>query len=244
MDRLIYTAASGARATMLRQDSITQNLANANTTGYRADQTAFRFVPVRGDGATTRVMALEATAGFDDQSGAIQTTGRNLDIAIKGKGYIAVQTPDGSEGYTRDGGLDVNADGVLVVHGGLPVAGEGGALNIPAGSTVNIAEDGTVMAQPQTGPAQTVGRIKLVNPTPSELRKGEDGLLRLAGGADAPADPEVRIAPGAVEGSNVNVVDAMVNMISAARQFEYQMKLMQSAEQNDQHAAQLLASPR
>ena len=244
MDRLIYTAASAARALMQRQDGLTQNLANANTPGFRADQVAFRAVPVRGDGATTRVMALEASAGFDDQSGPIQTTGRSLDIAIKGQGYIAVQKPDGSEAYTRNGGLVVTPDGVLVAHGGMPVAGQGGTLNIPAGTMVSIATDGTVSAQPPTGPAQTVGRIKLVNPPAAELRKGDDGLLRMATGEDAGADDQVRVAPGAIEGSNVNTVEAMVNMISAARQFETQMKLLQTAEQNDQRAAQLLAPAR
>lgn len=242
MDRLIYTAASGARALMQRQDGLTQNLANANTPGFRADLVAFRAVPVRGDGPTTRVIALEASAGFDDQSGPIQATGRSLDIAVTGRGYIAVEGPDG-EAYTRHGGLEVNAAGMLVAHGGLPVVGQGGPLNIPAGSIVSIGQDGTVSAQPQEGPPQVVGRIKLVNAAAAELRKGVDGLLRLASGEDAIEDPEVRIAPGALEGSNVNAVEAMVNMIAAARQFETQMKLLQNAEQNDQRAAQLLAQP-
>lgn len=244
MDRLIYTAASGARATMLRQDNLTQNLANANVPGFRADLVAFRAVPVRGDGATTRVVSLEATAGFDDQSGPIQTTGRSLDIAVKGQGYIAVQSPDGTEAYTRNGGLEVTSEGVLVTPNGLPVAGQGGALTIPAGTQVSIAEDGTVSAKPPTGPAQNIGRIKLVNPAPAELRKGNDGMLRMATGEDAPADENVRVAAGAIEGSNVNVVESMVGMISASRQFETQMKLLQNAEQNDQRAAQLLAPAR
>ena len=239
MDRLIYTAASAARALMQRQDGIANNLANANTPGFRADQVAFRAVPVRGDGVPTRVVALEASAGFDDQSGPVMTTGRNLDIAVLGKGYIAVQAADGSEAYTRNGAFEVGPGGVLLA-GGLPVSGEGGELNIPAGNTVTIARDGTVSAQPGTGPSQTVGRIKLVNPPPAELRKRPDGLLRMATGEDAAADPEVRVAAGALESSNVNVVEAMVGMIAAARQFETQMKLLQNAEQNDQRAAQLL----
>ena len=112
MDRLIYTAASGARALMQRQDGLAQNLANANTTGYRADEVAFRAVPVRGEGATTRVMSLEATAGFDAKSGPVQGTGRELDVAVKGAGWLSVQTPDGGEAYTRNGGLQVSADGI------------------------------------------------------------------------------------------------------------------------------------
>ncbi len=244
MDRLIYTAASAARALMQRQDGLTNNLANANTPGFRADRVAFRAVPVRGEGLPTRVVALEASAGFDDGSGPIETTGRNLDVAVLGQGYIAVQTPEGSEAYTRSGSLQVSAEGVLVSAGGLPVSGEGGTLNIPAGSVVSIARDGTISAQPASGAAQTVGRIKLVNPAPGELRKGDDGLLRMASGEDAAPDAEVRIASAALEGSNVNIVEAMVGMIAASRQFETQMKLLQTAEQNDQRAAQLLAPTR
>ena len=241
MDRLIYTAAAGARALMQRQDGLSQNLANANTPGFRADQVAFRAVPVRGEGATTRVVSLEATAGFDDRSGPIQSTGRNLDVALRGAGYIAVQSLDGTEAYTRHGGLQVSAEGVLVAHDGLPVTGEGGTLNIPAGTTVSIAADGTVSAKPADGPAQTVGRIKLVNPGAGELRKGADGLLHTATGEDLATDETVRLAPGALEGSNVNVIEAMVGMIAAARQYETQIKLLQNAEQNDQRATQLLS---
>ncbi len=131
MDRLIYTAASAARALTLRQDGITQNLANANTTGFRADLVAFRAVPVQGEGASTRVQALEVTTGFDSQSGPINATSRNLDVAIKGDGYIAVQTAAGGEAYTRNGGFEVNAEGVLTAYNGQPVAGEGGTLTIP-----------------------------------------------------------------------------------------------------------------
>lgn len=244
MDRLIYTAASGARALMERQDSLTHNLANANTHGFRADQAVFRAVPVRGDGVPTRVVAIEATSGFDEASGAIETTGRPLDVAVRGQGYLAVQAPDGTEAYTRAGALQVSAEGVLVTPSGLPVAGEGGPLNIPPGTTVSIAADGTVSAQPAAGPAQAVGRLKLVNPAAAELRKGDDGLLRMATGEDAPPDAQVRLVAGALEGSNVNVVEAMVGMIAAQRQFETQMKLLQHAEQNDQRGAQLLAPAR
>jgi flagellar basal-body rod protein FlgF len=244
MDRLIYTAASAARALMQRQDGLSHNLANANTTGFRADQVVFRAVPVRGDGAPTRVVSVEATAGFDDAAGAVETTGRNLDVAIQGKGFLALQAADGSEAYTRSGALQVMPDGQLVSTGGLPVAGEGGAITVPADATVSIGADGTVSAKPANGPAQQVGKLKLVNPQPSELRKGEDGLLRMQTGEDAAPDESVRLTPGALEGSNVNVIESMVGMIAASRQFETQMKLLQNAEQNDQRAAQLLAPAR
>lgn len=241
MDRLIYTAASGARAMMERQDGLTHNLANANTPGFRADEVAFRAVPVRGEGATTRVVALEATAGFDAKAGPVQATGRDLDVAVKGPGWLAVQTPDGAEAYTRNGGLEVSADGTLVVYNGMPVMGEGGTINVPPGTKVSIAADGTVTAQGPSGPAQTVGRLKLVNPPANELRKGADGLMRTATGDPADADPAVRVAAGALEGSNVNVIEAMVGMIAAARQYETQMQLLHNAQQNDQHASQLLS---
>lgn len=244
MDRLIYTAASAARALIQRQDGLTNNLANANTTGFRADQVVFRAVPVRGDGTPTRVVSVEATAGFDTASGAIETTGRPLDVAIQGQGWLAVQAFDGTEAYTRGGALQVNAEGRLVTSAGLLVAGEGGPLDIPPGTSVSIAADGTVSAKPATGPAEMVGRLKLVNPPANELRKGDDGLLRTITGEDVPPDAQVRVASGALEGSNVNVVEAMVGMIAAARQFDTQMKLLQNAEQNDQRAAQLLAPAR
>ncbi|RYY65373.1 MAG: flagellar basal-body rod protein FlgF [Comamonadaceae bacterium] len=244
MDRLIYTAASGARALTQRQDGIANNLANANTPGYRSDNVAFRAVPVRGVGAPTRIVSLEASAGFDDASGPIEQTGRNLDVAVMGKGYLAVQAPDGTEAYTRAGALQVTDQGQLVTSAGLPVNGAAGAINIPVGSTVTIARDGTVSAKGAIGPAQTVGQLKLVNPPPADMRKGADGLLRLENGEEAPADATVRVAAGALEGSNVNVVEAMVGMIAAARQFETQMKLLQTAEQNDQRASQLLAPAR
>lgn len=241
MDRLIYTAASGARALMQRQDGLTQNLANANTPGFRADEVAFRAVPVRGDGATTRVVSLEASAGFNAKAGPVQATGRDLDVAVKGDGWLAVQTPDGGEAYTRHGGLEVSADGTLVVYNGMPVMGEGGSVNIPPGTKVSIAADGTVTAQGPGGPAQTVGRLKLVNPPANELRKGPDGLMRTTSGEPAEADPALRVSAGALEGSNVNVIESMVGMIAAARQYETQMQLLKNAQQNDQQASQLLS---
>lgn len=243
MDRLIYTAASSARALMQRQDGIANNLANANTPGFRADQVAFRAVPLLGEGTPTRVGSVEVTAGFDDTPGAIERTGRALDVAIGGRGYFAVQAPDG-EAYSRAGGFEVTPDGTLTGAAGLPVLGEGGPITIPAGSQVTIAGDGTITAQGPTGAPQNIGRLKLVNPPAGEMQKGADGLLRTKSGEPAAADADVRVTSGAIEGSNVNVVDAMVQMISSARQFETQMKLLQSADQNDQRAAQLLGPSR
>lgn len=242
MDRMIYLSMTGAKALMQRQETLSHNLANANTTGFRADQVAFRAVPVRADGtATTRVAALEATAGFDPSHGPIQQTGRALDVAVRGDGWIAVQGLDGNEAYTRNGQFVLGADGTLQTHNGHLVAGDGGPIIVPANSQVSIGSDGTVSAKTGNQPAVAVGKIKLVNPPAADLRKGPDGLMRTAAGDPATDDPAVRLADGALEGSNVNVVEAMVGMIALARQFELQMKMMQNAENNEQKAQQLLS---
>ena len=241
MDRLIYTAMSGAKATLARQDAIANNLANASTTGFRADLQAFRAVPIQGAGAPTRVHALEATSGFDPSEGPVVQTGRALDVAIRGPGWIAVQGLDGNEAYTRAGRFELSADGTLQTPSGLAVAGEGGPIVVPQGATVSIGADGTVTARQAGSPPTPVGQIKLVNPPLAELRKGADGLVRTANGEPAPADPAVRVADGSIEGSNVNPVESMVGMIAAARQFETQMKMLQTAESNEQRASRLLA---
>jgi flagellar basal-body rod protein FlgF len=241
MDRVIYTAMSGAKATMARQDALANNLANASTTGFRADLSAFRAVPVRGDGAATRVSSLEATAGFDAAEGPIQQTGRKLDAAIRGPGWFSVQGLDGNEAYTRAGSFQLSADGVLQTQSGLAVLGDGGPIAVPAGAEVTIGSDGSVSAKTGNQAPVNVGQLKLVNPPLAELRKGADGLMRTLEGDPAPADPAVRVVDGAVEGSNVNPVDSMVGLIAAARQFELQMKLLQSAETNEQRASRLLS---
>jgi len=146
MDRVIYTAMSGAKATMARQDALANNLANASTTGFRADLSAFRAVPVRGDGAPTRVSSLEATAGFDAAEGPILQTGRKLDAAIRGPGWFSVQGLDGNEAYTRAGSFQLSADGVLQTQSGLAVLGDGGPIAVPAGAEVTIGSDGSISA--------------------------------------------------------------------------------------------------
>jgi flagellar basal-body rod protein FlgF len=241
MDRMIYTAMTGAKALMQRQESLSHNLANANTTGFQADVMSFRAVPVRADGtATTRVANLEATLGFDPTPGPIIQTGRSLDVAVRGPGWIAVQGLDGNEAYTRNGAFTVGADGTLQNHSGLPVVGDGGPIQVPPLAQVMVGDDGTVSAKVGNQPVTQIGRLKLVNPPPEEMAKGSDGLLRSKNG-DVPADPAVRVAGGVLETSNVNVVEAMVGMIALARQFEMQMKMMQNTEANEQKATQLLS---
>ncbi|MBL8325454.1 MAG: flagellar basal-body rod protein FlgF [Rubrivivax sp.] len=240
MDRLIYLAMAGAKATMQRQDVLAHNLANASTNGFRAEMQAFRAVPVLGDGASTRVYALESTVGHDERAGPVHTTGRPLDVAVHGKAWLAVQGLDGAEAYTRAGALQVSAEGQLTTPAGLPVLGDGGPIAVPAGATLEVAADGTITASTGRGRPQPVGRLKLVTPE-APLTRGEDGLFRAADG-ELPADPTARLQSGALEGSNVSPVETMVAMIAAARQFEQQMKVLQGADQREQGAAKLLGS--
>jgi flagellar basal-body rod protein FlgF len=239
MDRMIYLSMAAAKATMHRQEVVSHNLANVSTNGFRAELAAFRAVPVRGDGASSRVYALESTVGYSTAPGVVQTTGRPLDVAVKGNGWLAVQALDGTEAYTRAGALEVNAEGVLTDLQGRPVVGDGGPLTIPANAEVEVASDGTISAKVGRERPQPLGRLKLVTPE-APLQRGTDGLFRAAEG-DLAADPAARVQSGALEGSNVNAVESMVAMIAAARQFEQQMKALQTAEQKEQSAAKLLA---
>lgn len=240
MDRMIYNAMAGAKAAMHRQEVLSTNLANASTTGFRAEMASFRAVPVRGDGASTRVYALETTTGYDDTAGPLNRTDRNLDVAMVGRAWLAVQALDGTEAYTRAGGLDVNAEGLLVTHGGLPVLGDGGPITVPPDTRVQIGHDGTVSAQGATGRPINVGRLKLVTPE-AKLQRGDDALFRAAGGDPLPADANARLEAGVLEGSNVSAVETMVGMIAAARQFEQQMKLLTLAQTQGQVGAKLLS---
>jgi len=236
---MIYLSMSGAKATMQRQETLANNLANVSTVGFRAELAAFRAVPVQGSGASTRVYALESTPGYDATPGQIAATGRNLDVAMKGNAWLAVQGLDGTEAYTRGGSLQVTAEGNLVTTAGLTVLGDAGPIQVPQDTMVSFAPDGTVSASETNGRTSTIGRLKMVTPE-GPLTRGADGLFRAADG-ELPADSEARLADGALEGSNVSSVETMVAMIAAARQFEAQMKLLSTAESNEKAAAQLLS---
>ncbi len=245
MDRLIYVAMTGAKNTLGRQAASAHNLANAASAGYRAQEHRLRAVEVRSQGLPTRAFVVEASMGANLAPGVLQPTGRVLDVAIQGPGWIAVAAADGTERYTRNGSLELGAGGVLQTRRGLAVQGDGGPITIPPNVEVTIAADGTVSTVPAGGAAGsvvTLGRIKLANPPAQEMVRGEDGLFRLRGGAAAESDPKVVLASGHLESSNVNAVEEMVNMISAARQFEMQVQLLRSAEENDRAATQLLSS--
>ncbi|MDO9009079.1 MAG: flagellar basal-body rod protein FlgF [Thiobacillus sp.] len=245
MDRLIYTAMTGAKHTLEQQATTSHNLANATTTGFREQINQFRAVPVQGAILPTRTFVVDATTGSNYASGAIQQTGRELDVAIQGEGWLAVQAADGSEAYTRNGSLKMDENGLLLTRDGFAVQSDSGPLSIPPGSNLAVAADGTISQLPEgsqpTG-LTTIGRLKMVNPPAADLVRGDDGLFRLKSGEPAVADPAVSLLSGALETSNVNVVDAMVSMISLARQFDMQIKLLERAESNDSKASQLLAA--
>jgi flagellar basal-body rod protein FlgF len=242
MDRLIYTAMSGANAAASRQAVLSNNLANASTNGFRAELSTYRAVPLLGEGATTRVFAMEATAGYLDAPGAAQRTDRSMDAMTAGNSWFSVQGLDGNEAYTRNGHFDVTADGTLVTGNGLTVLSNGGApITVPAGAELSIGQDGTISAKVGNQPANGIGRLKMVTPNGEDpLKRGEDGLFRARSGDPLNNDDNARLHVGALEGSNVNPIETMVNMIQAGRQFETQMRLLQTAESNDKSAGQLL----
>jgi flagellar basal-body rod protein FlgF len=243
MDRMLYVAMTGAKETLRAQTVNNHNIANVSTTGFRADLAAFQSRAVDGSGYASRVYATAGTVGWDEKSGAMLSTGRDLDIAVNGAGWIAVQDADGKEAYTRAGDLQIDATGQLMTGAGRPVLGDGGPMNIPPYTSIFFARDGSVsiVAQGQTpDAASTVGRVKLVNPPPDQLERGEDGLFRMKDGSEAPADAAVQIGSGALESSNVNAAQAMVNMIELSRQFEMQVKAIRTAEENGAAAAQLM----
>lgn len=243
MDRLIYTAMTGAKGAMDQQAAVAHNLANVNSTGFRAELHKLRAVEVQTEALRTRAFTVDASIANDFTEGPLQFTGRPYDVALAGKGWLAVQMPDGTEAYTRNGSLEVSANGVLQTRDGRPVLGDGGPITLPPDNEITIGADGSVSAsQPdQPGVVNVVAQLKLVNPPEAGLVRGDDGLFRVQGGAPAPADPNVRVAGGYLEGSNVNVVDQMVQMISLGRQFEMQTRMLSTAEQNDRAAAQVLA---
>jgi flagellar basal-body rod protein FlgF len=243
MDEMIYLAMTGAKQTEYAQTINTNNLANATTTGFRADLHSFSSVPIEGPGVDSRVNAVVESYGTDFTHGAMATTGRDLDIAINKDGFIAVQAPDGTEAYTRAGNLTIGSGGVLETAAGLLVIGNGGPVAIPDNEKLDIGSDGTISVQPIGQGPETlaeVDRIKLVNPDVALLTKGADGLFRLPEGEIADADAEVTITSGALEQSNVNIARTLVNMIELARQYEMQINLIKTSEENADAAAQVM----
>ncbi len=243
MDKLVYISMTGAKENMLAQAKSANNLANVSTTGFRADLQQAREMQAFGDGLPSRVFSLTERPGYKFESGAIHTTGNDFDIAVKGDGWIAVQSDTGEEAYTRRGDLKINANGLLENGAGNLVLGNGGPIAFPPFEKVDIGDDGTISIRPQ-GAAENeilvLDRIKLVNPDNAQLTKNEQGLFVRKDGGIEPPDAAIQVVSGAIEGSNVNAIEEMVNMISLSRQFELQVKMMKTAEQNAQSVSQLV----
>ncbi|QNM98466.1 flagellar basal-body rod protein FlgF [Chitinimonas koreensis] len=243
MDRLIYVAMTGAKQASLQQATVANNLANASTPGFKQELSAFRAVQaVGGTGYQSRSFVLEQSTGSDFTPGTLQTTGRDLDIALTTEGMFAVQTGNG-EAYTRNGSLEIDATGLLKTREGNPVLGDGGPIVIPENSVLTFGRDGTISAAPVNDPSQSneVGRIKLVRPDERQLDRGNDGLFRLRDGQPAQADAAVQLTSGALEASNVNAVDQLVKMIDYQRSYDLQVRMLQTADQNARSAAQIMS---
>lgn len=243
MDRMLYVAMSGAKEVLMAQANNSNNLANVNTPGFMEDLNQFRSMPVFGPGYPTRVYAMDERPDINFQKGSIQATGNPLDIAVKGNGYLAVQAPDGTEAYTRRGDLQVDVNGIVINGEGLPVIGNGGPIALPPHEKIEIAADGTITILPEGSTPEAlaiIDRIKLVSPPVQDMVKGEDGLMRLRDGTEAPAEAATELVSGAIESSNVNVADALVDMIEFSRKFEFQVKMMKTAQDLDASSAKLM----
>ncbi len=240
MDRVIYLAMTGAKQVAEQQATTAHNLSNLNTTGFRAQLDSFRAMPVVGPSLPTRAYVLDATSGNDLSQGAMQETGRALDVAIRGSGWLVMQQADGSEVVTRDGRLKLNENGVLVGERDLALAGEAGPITAPPDARLSIAVDGTVSAIDVQGRATALGRLRLVDPPAQDLLRGEDGLFRTRSGEPAAPATTVQLHARMLEGSNVNAIDAMVSLIRQARSFELEMSVLKNAENNDTKASQIL----
>lgn len=242
MDRLIYVAMTAAKQSSLQQATVANNLANAATPGFKQELAAFRAVQaVGGTGYQSRSFVLEQTTGSDFTPGTLQTTGRDLDVAITTEGMFTVQTGNG-EAYTRNGSLEIDATGLLKTRDGFPVLGDAGPIVLPANSVITFGRDGTVSAAPVEDPAQTneIGRIKLVKPNERELERGSDGLFRPRDGQPAQVDATVQMTSGMLEASNVNSVEQLVKMIDYQRHYDMQVRMLQTADQNARAASQVL----
>ncbi|MFS1702343.1 flagellar basal-body rod protein FlgF [Aestuariibacter sp. GS-14] len=244
MDKLLYIASSGANQDLIATSLRANNLANAQTTGFKAQLEQARSMPVYGEGLPTRVFAITESPTNNYESGPMIQTGRQLDVAVQGDGWFAIQDQQGKEAYSRDGNFQLGADGVLEdVHGNV-VMGDAGPIFLPVPlDNLNIAADGTISIRPQGAPEsvlEEVGRLKLVKPEYRDMERGNDGLFRMKDGTTAAADETVSIRTGMLEGSNVNAIDEMVNMLSLQRHYELQVKMMKKADALDTRGNMLL----
>jgi flagellar basal-body rod protein FlgF len=244
MDRMVYTALSGLRSQMNAQASIANNIANASTIGYRSDRVTFDRMVLSGSPLNTRTMAAEEVTDADRRAGTIVQTGRPLDIAVAGDSWIAVQATDGTEAYTRRGDLNVAPSGVLETGDGFPVMGSGGPITVPPHQSISIAGDGTVSIVPPGGDQPVaIDRIKLASPEGSNTTKGLDNNLHVKGGGVLPHDMDATVQSGALEQSNVNLTQALVDMIENQRSYEVQANLLKEAKAMDESTASLMRLP-
>lgn len=243
MDKLIYTAATSGKHTMLQMDTVTHNLANISTDGFRAQMDAFRAVPVVSKDLPVQAFVVDATVGTNFSPGATHETGRALDVALQGKGWLVVQGADGKEAYTRGGSLKTDENGLLQTPRGLNVLSESGPITIPPDETVTISKDGTISTIPignKVANGTLIGQLKLVNPPENMLVRGDDGLFRMKDGTTADADAKVSLVGGSIEDSNVNSVESLVSMINLSKQFEMHMQLLTSAQTDDAKASTVM----
>ncbi|MFT7560570.1 MAG: flagellar basal-body rod protein FlgF [Flavobacteriales bacterium] len=245
MDKALYVAMTGAKQNMLAQVSHSNNLANVNTNGFKSEMVSARSTPVYfGEGQPTRAYSVSENQYTDFSQGALIETGRDLDISVEREGFIAVQGPDGQDAYTRVGSLFIDSVGVLRTGSGLPVLGNGGPIAVPAAEKIDLSLDGTISIIPLgqgVNESVTVDRIRLVNPGSENLQKGTDGLFHaIDPEADIQADADVRIVSGFLEGSNVSAVKEMMSVLNLSRQYEMQVKIMQTVKENSETSAQMM----
>jgi flagellar basal-body rod protein FlgF len=243
MDRFLYIAMNGAKNAMHAQQANAHNLANVSTVGFKAQMDNFKSEPVYGPGYATRAYASDENAGIDFKQGSMMTTGRDLDVAINGEGWFAVQADDGTTAYSRRGDFRMDPTGLLLDGSNRIVMGEGGPVTIPDFESLVVGRDGTISIRAAGQSASTlvaVDRLMLVKPDLANMEKGNDGLFRTRDGIEAPLDAGVTITNGALEASNVNTVDAMIGMMEYARFYEAQVKLMNLANENDAAGARLM----
>lgn len=242
MDSLLFTATSGASRVLKAQHVRSNNLSNADTAGFRADMERVRSVPLQGAGFDGRTMVVTNSAATRFDSGDVVKTGRALDVAIMGDGYLTVQTPDGGEAYTRAGNISVDVNGAMTING-FAVVGENGPLVLPDFQKVEVSERGVISVVPPGGGAEIeVGTLKRVKPEPTQLQKESDSLLHSVDGAPFGADDTVQLAPEHIEGSNVSAIDELVSVMSLTRNFEMQIRMMKSAETLAQAGNRLMSN--
>ena len=246
MDRLIHTSLSALRGAMNRQATVANNLANANTVGFRREVASAQALWVRGAGFSARAQSSEAVLSADMRAGTINETGRDLDVAMEGDALLAVQASEGGEAYTRRGDLQLSPTGVLTTGDGHVVLGEQGPVTLPPADAIRVDREGSIWIVPAGGDANQpiqVGRLKLASPLGSEIRKGLDGLFRVPDGGVLPSDPQARLTPRSLESSNVEATQGLMDMIEASRGWETQLRLISTARELDTSAADLMRLP-